>query len=63
MEALALHNLAEDLRMMSKFVGFGEAAGWGHAFDVLAHYRVRLIVGRVALSASASDEFKGEWIN
>jgi hypothetical protein len=58
MEALALHNLAEDLRIMSKFVGYGEAVGWGHAFDVLAHYRVRLIVGRVALSASASDEFK-----
>src|SRR5688500_14335134 len=42
MEALALNNLAEDLRMMSKFVGYGEAAGWGHAFYVLAQYRVRL---------------------
>lgn len=58
MEALALHNLCEDLRMMAQFVGYGEAAGWGHAFEVLAHYRVRLIVGRVVLSASASDEFK-----
>jgi hypothetical protein len=58
MEALALDNLTQDLRVLSKFVGFGESAGWGHAFDVLAHYRVRLIVGRVALSASASDQFK-----
>jgi len=58
MEALALDNLAEDLRVMSKFVGFGESVGWGHAFNILANYRVRLIVGRVALSVSASEEFK-----
>ena len=58
MEALALENLAEDLRIMSKFVGYGESVGWGVAFDILARYRVRLLVGRVVLSASASDEFK-----
>jgi hypothetical protein len=58
MEALALENLAQDLRVMSKFVGYGESAGWGRAFDILALYRIRLIVGRVVLSASASDEFK-----
>lgn len=58
MEALALHNLAEDLRMMSNFVGYGESVGWSRASDILAECRVRLIVGQVALSASASDEFK-----
>ena len=58
MEARALYNLADDLRAMSNFVGYGERKGWGTAFDLFAHYRARLIVGRVALSASASDEFK-----
>ena len=57
MEALALQNMVQDLRIMSQLVGYGESVGWGRAFALLRHYRVRLIVGRVALSASASDKF------
>lgn len=58
METVALGDLVQDLRILSNFVGYGEAAGWEHAFGVLALYRIHLVVGRLVLSASASDEFE-----
>jgi hypothetical protein len=52
----ALRTLVEDLRVLSAIKNYGERAGWAHALLVIAHIRVRMVVGQFFLESLGADQ-------